>query len=162
MMILLFNVGGDSYGINVSGIIEVLPSVALKHFPQGPGYVAGLLNYRGLAVPVIDLTLLMSAHASRDRISSRIILVDYFTGSGDSHALGLRVEKVTETVRIPDVAFTRSGVETGNAPFLGDVAIHAGNMVQVIDIKKVLPDSMKAMLFANGKETDVAPNAMEC
>lgn len=161
-MILLFNVGSDNYGINVKSIIEVLPSVTLKHFPQGPEYVAGLLNYRGLAVPVIDLTLLMSARASRDRISSRIILVDYISGSGDSHPLGLRVEKVTETVKIPDAAFTHSGVETGSAPFLGDVAIHAGNMVQVIEIKKVLPDSMKAMLFPNGKETDVAPDAMEC
>lgn len=161
-MILLFNVGSDNYGINVKNIIEVLPSVTLKHFPQGPEYVAGLLNYRGLAVPVIDLTLLMSERASRDRISSRIILVDYFSGSGDSHALGLRVEKVTETVKIPDAMFTRSGVETGNAPFLGDVAIHAGNMVQVIEIKKVLPDSIKAMLFNNGKESDVVPDAMEC
>lgn len=161
-MILLFNVGSDNYGINVKSIIEVLPSVTLKHFPQCPEYVAGLLNYRGLAVPVIDLTWLMSARASRERISSRIILVDYFSGNGDSHPLGLRVEKVTETVKIPDAAFTRSGVETGNAPFLGDVAIHAGNMVQVIEIKKVLPDSMKAMLFNNGKEPGVVPNAMEC
>lgn len=161
MMILLFNVGGDSYGINANGIIEVLPSVALKHFPQGPDYVAGLLNYRGLAVPVIDLTWLMSAHPSRNRISSRIILVDYFTESGDRRTLGLRVEKVTETLKISDAAFTRSGVETDKAPFLGDVAIHAGNMVQIIDLKKVLPDSMKAMLFINGKEPDVASNAME-
>lgn len=161
MMMLLFSVGGDSYGINVRDIVEVLPNVTLKHFPQGPEPVAGLLNYRGTVVPVVDLTLLMSAHASRDRISSRIVLMNYFNEGGASHFLGFLVEKITETVRIPDDAFSRSGVETNNTPFLGDVAIHAGAMVQIVDIKKVLSDSMKAMLCIDFKETGVISSVME-
>lgn len=161
-MILLFSVNGDSYGIDVHDVIEVLPSVMLKHFPHGPEHVAGLMNYRGQAVPVIDLTLLMSAHASRDRISSRIIMTNYVNEEDVSHLLGFLIEKITETVKIPDHAFARSGVKTNDAPFLADIAIHAGTMVQIVDIKKVLPDSAKSMLFIESRNTDVAVDDVEC
>jgi len=169
MMILLFSVGGDNYGINVRDVTEVLPNVALKHFPNGPEYVAGLLNYRGQAVPVVDLTLLMTAQASRNRISSRIVLVDYhhafadaFTDEGEAHhLLGLLVEKITETMRVPDHAFTHSGVITPDTPFLGDIAIHNEVMIQIIDIKRVLPESVKTLLFYDGRNKSAVGNGME-
>ena len=147
MMALLFCVGGDNYGINVRDIAEVLPRVSLKHFPHGPEHVAGLLNYHGRVVPVIDLTLLLSAHAACDRVNSRIVLVDYHRPGGAHHLLGLLVDKVTETMKIPDHALTRSGVMTNESPFLGDVAIHNGIMVQVIDINQVLPEAVQSRLF---------------
>jgi chemotaxis-related protein WspB len=161
MMILLFNVEGDSYGINVRDVIEVLPNVKLKHVPHGPEHLAGLLNYHGQAVPVIDLTLLMSGQASRDRISSRIVLVNYVNGDAVGHLLGLLVEKITETVKIPDDAFTRSGVETDAAPFLGDVAINSGVMVQLIEIRKVLSDAVKSMFFCDQRPVDNAVSGVE-
>ncbi len=162
MMFLLFGVDGDHYGINVCDITEVLPSVALKHFPRGPEYVAGLLNYRGEAVPVVDLTLLMSTHASRNKISSRIVLVSYLNEDGSRHLFGLLIEKISETVKVPDHAFTRSGVMADGAQFLGDIAIYDGIMIQVININKVLSDSVKAMLFCDLKESSVTTSGVEC
>ena len=162
MMILLFSVGNDNYGINIRDVTEVLPNVTLKQFPHAPEYVAGLLNYRGEAVPVIDLTWLMSAHASRNRISSRIVLVSYVNEESAHHLFGMLVEKITETVKIPDHVFTRSSVMTDAAPFLGDIAIHDGALIQVIDIKKVLSDSMKVMLFRDYKESGAIASSVEC
>lgn len=149
MMILLFSVGGDNYGINVRDVTEVLPSVALKRLPKGPEYVAGLLNYRGQVVPVVDLTLMMAAQASRKRISSRIVLVNYHHENQACHLLGLLLERITETLKIPDHAFTNSRVITNDSPFLGDIAIHNEVMIQVIDINRVLPESVKPLLFYN-------------
>ena len=159
-MILLFSVAGDNYGINVRDITEVLPMVTLKHFPNGPEYVAGLLNYRGQVVPVVDLTLLMTAQASRNRISSRIVLVDYHHENEAHHLLGLLIEKITETMRVPDQAFTHSGVTTHDTPFLGDIAIHNEIMIQIIDIKRVLPEAVKTLLFYDGSGQDVADRGM--
>ncbi len=159
MMILMFSVGGDNYGINVRDVTEVLPNVALKRFPNGPEHVAGLLNYRGQLVPVVDLTLLMAAQASRKRISSRIVLVNYHDDHQPQHLLGLLLERITETVRIPDHAFTKSRVITNDTPFLGDIAIHNEVMIQVIDIKRVLPESVKALLFYDdGNKNAVVSN----
>ena len=152
MMILLFSVNGDKYGINVRDIAEVLPSVALKHFPNGPEHIAGLLNYRGLAVPVIDLTLLMTAQASRNRISSRIVLIDFHHEDESRQLLGLLIEKITETLRIPDNAFTHSGVITHESPFLGDIAIHNDIMIQIVNVRKILPEPVRSLLFCDNKE----------
>ena len=161
MMILLFSVGDDKYGINVRNVTEVLPSVALKHFPNGPAYVAGLLNYRGQVVPVIDLTLLMAAQVSRNRISSRIVIVDYPCEGETHYLLGLLIEKITETMKIPGHAFSRSGVTTHGAPFLGDIAIHNEIMVQMVDIKRVLPESVKELLFYDGIDKSSVDNGAE-
>lgn len=153
MMILLFNVEGEHYGINAKEVIEVIPSVALKHLPHTPECIAGLLNYRGQIVPVIDLTSLMSDHLSRDRVSSRIILINYSDKDDGFHLLGLLVEKVKSTVRIPDHMFTPSGVTTNNAPFLHDVAIYEGSMVQRINLANILPDYVRDSLFDMNKNT---------
>ena len=161
MMILLFSVSGGKYGINVRDVTEVLPSVALKHFHNVPEYVAGLLNSHGQAVPVIDLTLLMTAQASRNRISSRIVLIDYHHEDETRHLLGLLIEKITETLRIPDNAFTHSGVITNESPFLGDIAIHNEAMIQVINIRKILPESVKSLLFSDNKEKRAVDDGAE-
>lgn len=159
MMVLLFCVDDDNYGIDVRDIAEVLPRVSLKHFPHGPEYVAGLLNYHGRVVPVIDLTLLLSAHAACDRVNSRIVLVDYHRPGGAHHLLGLLVDKVTEAMKIPDHALIRSAVMTNESPFLGDVAVHNGILVQVIDINQVLPESVQSRLFHDEKNDTVILNS---
>ena len=55
MLFILFQIGRDRYALAASSIIEVLPLMNLKRVPCAPVGVAGVLNYRGTPVPVIDL-----------------------------------------------------------------------------------------------------------
>ena len=63
MQFLLFSLGNDRYGLDTRRVVRVLPQLELKEIPQAPGWVAGLMNYRGQPVPVIDLAML--AHRAR-------------------------------------------------------------------------------------------------
>ena len=66
MLFLLFELGQDRYALDVRQVAEVLPLVEFKRIPQAPPFVAGLLNYRGDPVPVIDLSqLTLSRPAER-------------------------------------------------------------------------------------------------
>jgi CheW-like domain len=47
--------------------------VDLRAVPHAPGYLAGLLRYRGGAVPVIDLGLLMGDSACEDRLDLELL-----------------------------------------------------------------------------------------
>ncbi len=77
MRALIFHLGDDRYGLKVSDIVEVLPMLSLKRLPQTPAYIAGLMNYHGAPVPVVDLNQLGGGAPSRERFDTRVIVVDY-------------------------------------------------------------------------------------
>lgn len=158
MMLLLFVIDKDSYGLDATQVVEVIPYVTLKEVPRTPDYVAGLLNYRGKSVPVIDLTVLMTGNASRAWLSSRIVLVTYRDDSKASHLLALLAERISTTIKLPESAFSPSGVDTGDTEFLGDVAVYQGNIIQRINIGKLLPVQVHGMFFSSGSETASAEN----
>ena len=51
--------------------------VTRKPCPRAPQGVAGLFDYRGKRVPVIDLSLLTLGKPAQQRLSTRIVLVHY-------------------------------------------------------------------------------------
>lgn len=156
MMLLLFVIGKDSYGLDATRVVEVIPYVTLKELPRAPGYVAGLLNYRGKSVPVIDLTVLMTGNVSRAWLSSRIILVNFQDDSKGSHLLALLAERIATTIKLPESAFSPAGVDTGDMEFLGDVAVYQGSIIQRINIEKLLPIQLHRTFLLSEGETDSA------
>src|SRR4051812_16776804 len=76
MLVLRFRAAGSPYAIAVSRVVEVSPRVPLRAVPQAPPHLVGLLRYRGGAVPVVDLGVLMGGEPAPDRLDTRLILAD--------------------------------------------------------------------------------------
>jgi chemotaxis-related protein WspB len=76
MLLLTFRAAESLYTIDVARVVEVVPRVDLRRLPHAPGFLAGLFDYRGTVVPVVDLGILLGSESCRDRLSTRIILVD--------------------------------------------------------------------------------------
>lgn len=53
------------YALELRCINKVLPLMALQQIPQTPHYLAGIFNYQGVPVPVIDLSLRMGENVTR-------------------------------------------------------------------------------------------------
>ena len=147
MLLLLFNIGKDRFGLEVNHIIEILPLVEFKIAPHTPEYVAGLFNYRGTIVPVIDLSMLISGTPSRPLLSTRIILVDYIRSDYNHHVLGLMAEYVTETIPCREEDFKPSTIVSKTAQYIGDIIIHEDEMIQRIKIENILPKPVQELLF---------------
>ncbi|HEY9863833.1 MAG TPA: chemotaxis protein CheW, partial [Candidatus Obscuribacterales bacterium] len=77
MLILLFYAGKDLFAISSSYIVEVIPRVSFRKVHHVPEYVAGLFNYRGVILPVIDISQLIQGTPGRSHLSTRIIIVKY-------------------------------------------------------------------------------------
>jgi chemotaxis-related protein WspB len=164
MLWLLFNLGKDRYAIEARRVIEVVPLVTLKQLPRVPDYVAGILNYRGTPVPVIDLTQLCQDRPSAVRMSTRIMLIEYLPAEAvtpRSHLLGLIAEHATETVLISREAFIPAGIGSDEAPYLGDVVNDEHGMIQLLLIDKLLTDAVQPLLFATDATRPVATVAGE-
>jgi len=147
MLLLQFQAGNDRYGVGVDRIVEVIPMVALRALPHAEAAVAGCFNYRGAIVPVIDGTVLLSGAPSRPLMSTRIILLAYGTPDGASRTLGLLAEGVTETVSCTEAEFQPVGLSVPDAPYLGDVLVRPEGMIQRIEVRDLLSDSLREALF---------------
>ena len=148
MLFLLFRLGADRYALEAGVVAEILPFVGIKQIPQAPPGVAGVLDYRGTPVPVIDLSHLTLGRPASARLSTRIVIVDYPAGlAGRTRPLGLIAEHATETLRREPTDFVPSGVDVVAAPYLGGVATDPGGLVQRIDLGKLLPNHLRDRLF---------------
>ena len=152
MLFLYFQLGNDRYALDCSQVIEIVPLLDIKRIPQAPAAVAGAFNYRGKPVPVIDLSQLALGRPARRHMSTRIVVVIYPDAEGTQHLLGLIAEKATQTLRRDPADFTDSGVVTGDAPYLGPVAADPDGLLQWIEVKKLLPASVRDVLFKQAVE----------
>lgn len=148
MMLLLFTVGDDRFGLDVSQIVEVIPCVSLKTVPRAPECVAGLFNFRGAAVPVIDLAVLISGRRSRSHLSTRIVLVRYAPAKSAGRIIGLVLEHATETIKIDPSTFVPAALGAEGGEFLGELIMEEKGMIQLIHVDKLLPPPLRAMLFS--------------
>jgi chemotaxis-related protein WspB len=150
MLFLVFQLGQDRYALDVRRVTEVLPLVDIRQIPLAPPGVAGIFNYRGAPVPVIDLSQLTMGRPALSRMSTRIVLVHYPDNHGRPRLLGLIAERATGTVRRESADFVATGVTHGAAPYLGPVATDADGLLQWIDVETLLPASVRDVLFKEG------------
>ena len=147
MLCLLFNVNNESYAIDVREVIEVIPKVKLRSIPKAPDYVAGLLNYRGDSVPVLDLCRLLHGRNCAAVFGSRIVLVNYPNPHAVPRVLGLLAEQVTDTLQCDVEDFRPSTLVHTSAPYLREVTTHRDHLVQRVDVNALLPTEVQALLF---------------
>jgi chemotaxis-related protein WspB len=147
MLFFLFNIGDERYALDALQIVEVLPVVGVKGIPMAPAGVAGIIDYHGVPVPLIDLSQLALGKPARQRFGTRIIVVNYADQKGTYHLLGLLAERANEVMRRDPAEFVASGVENDSAPYLGPVTTDSSGMVQWITLDRLLPLSVRDQLF---------------
>lgn len=162
MLMVLFRLDEDRYAVDARCIVEIVPLVEFKSVPHAPDFVAGLFNYHGAVVPVLDLCRLMRQRTARQLLSSRIMLIDYErlcglpAGEGP-RILGLLAEHVTEA-REFDQGTVPSPVKTPDAPYLDGIFVHDGAMSQCLKPAELLPAKLQELLFAAcAQQTSAAP-----
>lgn len=147
MLFLKFQIGAEAYVLDTKQIVEVLPLLSVKRIPRSPAGVAGLFSYRGKPVPVIDLSELTLGRTARRQRSTRLILVRY-----GEHLLGLIAEQATATLQRGASDFTDSGIANDATAYLGPVAQDGGQLIQWIEVHKLLPASVSSVLFRQAEE----------
>jgi chemotaxis-related protein WspB len=152
MLFLLFQLGNDRYALEASRVVEVLPLVALKRIPHAAKGVAGIFNYRGRPVPAVDLCELTVDQPAAERLSTRIIVVNYPDDAGANHLLGLIAEHATEMLRKNAKDFVDPGVNVGAAPYLGRVLMDGKGVIQQLHEQRLLAESVRDLLFAQAAE----------
>jgi chemotaxis-related protein WspB len=148
MLFLLFQAGDKHYAVEAKRVQEIIPRVQLLTCPGAPDYVAGLFNYRGTVVPVVDFCRLVDCPPSRSRLSTRILLTPYASAhSGQGRFLGLMVETLIETLEKNSEDFSQAGLATTTTPFLGNIHCDGKRLIQKVGLEQLLTVEAEAILF---------------
>lgn len=153
MLFLLFQLGRDRYALEAGRVLEVLPLLELKPLPGAPRGVAGIFNYRGRPVPAVDLSELTLGQAANERLSTRIIVVNYPDEAGKFQPLGLIAEHATEIIRRESREFMDTGLKLGAPDYLGPVLMDARGPIQWVREQRLLPENVRDQLFSETLET---------
>ena len=139
MLMLICQIKSHWYALEATHVVEVIPRVPLRQVPNTPPYIAGLLNYRGTIVPIIDLSILIENETpSQPYLSTRIIMIRYqVAGHQAWQSLGLIAEQVTETLNPSAKDIKPLNLETQGSDYLGGMILNDRGMVQCIDLDKL-------------------------
>lgn len=86
---LIFRQRGRNLALPITGISEIIRLVTISPLPEQPAYVAGVINYRGELLPVLDLWYLFGQDAPPLAAQMGIIVAEL-----DGRRFGLIVEEM--------------------------------------------------------------------
>ncbi|MBF2006268.1 MAG: chemotaxis protein CheW [Chlorogloeopsis fritschii C42_A2020_084] len=154
MLFLLLNIENERYALESQEVVEILPLVVLKPVPHAPEYVAGVFNYRGQIVTVIDMCYMIQKKRCPDNLSTRIVLVNYRgnnrVGASESqtpYLLGLMAQRVVEMLQVADAELVDPVIQVDSAPYLGKMILNDQRMIQCIQIEHLLLESSQVYLL---------------
>jgi len=135
-----------------SQVKKVVPRVALTRIPSAPKIAAGLMNYRGTLVPVVDLCRLATGRSSALKISTRIILVDYTLADGRPEILGLLAEHVVETVTSKQPLLPPAAVKLDDLRDRPATLMQSNDVIHLFDLHRMLPPQEVNALYPHFRE----------
>lgn len=134
--VVTFQLCGQTFGLAVGDVREVVPVAWLDRPPQMPSVVQGVLNLGGKAVPVLRLDRLLGLGDGHYGLDSSILIMR--ETAGDPRVLGLLVEHV-DNVRAVET-FAALGVP-GSQSFnscLADQLTLGETVVQLLSWSNIL------------------------
>ena len=92
-----FSVGGEKFAVDISDIHEINRYEHINRMPELPGNVLGVIDLRGVVIPVIDLGGKLGIPGGEITRDTRIIIVGL-----NEDKIGILVDSVSEVLRVPD------------------------------------------------------------
>ncbi len=138
-----FRLDGETYGINVMQVQEVLRYTEIAPVPGASYHVLGIINLRGNVVTVIDTRLRFGLAQGEINDNTRIVIIE--TGR---HVIGIMVDAVAEVVylRQSEIDITPNIGNDETAKFIQGVCNKNKELLILIDLDKMLTDEEWAEL----------------
>jgi purine-binding chemotaxis protein CheW len=138
-----FRVGGEHYALDILKIKEITRSQSITRIPKAPEFIEGVINLRGVFIPVVDLRKRFGLPAQEPDRNTRIIIA---TIAG--RIVGIQVDEAKEVIRIsqkeikPPPRIVR-GIES---EYLKGICRGGEEILMFLDFEKILSTKEKIRL----------------
>ena len=134
--LLLFKLlGKQRFGINVFKVQEVIQCPPLTQIPNSHYVVRGVAHLRGKTIPVLDLSMAIGLSPLPKETASYVIVTEY-----NRSIQGFLVGAVDRIINIGWEQVKPPPTGTGKSSYLTAVTEIDGELVEVIDVEKIMKE----------------------
>ena len=133
--LVTFTLDGVEFGLDIDRVQEISHRVDVTPVPGSPRFILGVINLRGLIIPVIDSRVRFHLAPQATTLRTRIIVLRL--GAGPT---GLQVDSVAEVVRLEDHAIRETPplVAGIRAEYLAGMVTVGNRLITLIHLDKLL------------------------
>ena len=133
---LTFTLGKEEYGIEILKVQEIRGYEAVTRIANAPGFIKGVVNLRGIIVPILDMRIKFNLGEARyDQFTVVIIL------NVAGRVVGMVVDSVSDVIRLtaeqirsaPDFAST-----TFDTRYITGLGTIDERMLILVDIERLM------------------------
>ena len=130
-----FAIGTHQYGVDIMAVREIKGWTDITHLPKQPDYVRGVLDLRGIIVPIVDLRCRFGQGLTETTPLHIVIIVQI-----DGRQVGLIGDRVLDivTVEANQIQQVPDTGARGEASFLAGIVTHDDVMIALIDLPNLL------------------------
>lgn len=136
IQIIGFKLNEEEYALEISSVQEIIKIPVITRVPRAKPYILGVINLRGIVIPVIDLNIRFSKEKTVDIDKKRVIILKI-----GSVFIGIVVDSVSEVidVSVTEILSNPTITTSMNQEFLKGVCKLADDrLLTLLDIEKTL------------------------
>ncbi|APW40823.1 chemotaxis protein CheW [Rhodoferax koreense] len=132
---LSFTLGSVDYGIDILTVQEIRSFTSPTRIAHSPVEVLGVMNLRGVVVPIVDLRLKLDCANAEYNLSTVVIVLNLGT-----KVVGVVADSVSDVVRLePGEVLPAPDVHTGHGEgFITGMATVGERMLILVDAESLL------------------------
>jgi purine-binding chemotaxis protein CheW len=132
-----FQLGNETYGVSILKLNEIIAYQSCTTIPYVPSFIKGVLNLRGIVVPVIDLRERFGMESKAYDTFTVIMILDV-----SGRTMGLVVDAVSDVITLnrEDIRprpYFSTGIST---EFIHGMGIKGNKFIILLDVDKLLSD----------------------
>lgn len=136
---LTFLLGDEYYAVNILSVKEINGWDQATLIPNSPDYVKGVVNLRGVIVPIVDLRIRFNVGEVQYLPTTVVIMISSQTDSGEK-MVGFIVDAVSDVLEVTEDKIKKAPDFDGSVPrdtIYGMVNSHK-NVVTLLDINQLI------------------------
>lgn len=143
---LTFLIGDETYGIEISYVIEIIGIQPITEMPEMPDYIKGIINPRGRIIPVMDVRQRFKKPFREYNDRTCIVVVDI-----KEISIGFIVDSVSEVLSIPedDIVLPPEVNKGFSNRYIKGIGKVGGDVKLLLDCHKLLNDHVVENLEKN-------------
>jgi purine-binding chemotaxis protein CheW len=139
--VLVFEVGGQTYGLPTADVRELVRAVTITPLPNAPAAIEGVVNVRGRVLPVLDVRARFHLPAKPLDPSDHFIVA-----SAGARGVILRVDRASHLALVDEASVQPPETLGASATYVAGVAKLEGGLVLIHDLTTFLSDAESASL----------------
>ena len=91
---IFVKIGASSYAFPALNVLEIIKLVELEYPEKMPSYIAGILEYKGKVIHIIDLRSILKIEAAQYDINTHILIIQ-----GKETVYGIITDEISDIKR---------------------------------------------------------------